>query len=442
MGTGAAAAAALVSSVGSPALAQPFTGSSGFGSLGAPVPSAPSLPADLAGRLQKLSDAAKIVGCNVAAVTRERLLFAGAWGEARAGHPMTTASTLNIGSVSKTITAAAILQLVNRGMIDLSADVNDVLSRSKMYGPSRVRSPHHPSTPITVHHLLTHLTPLQQGYDPGPYAFSYRKGPAADPAELGRWLHDFLTPAPHGWMYDPALNFTADAPGTIHQYSDVAYNLAGHLVQAVTGLYFADYCREEILGPVGMYGSDFARDRIEEANRAHPHAWFENGTKQGMLPERRHLIPSDIPDDLTGHVEYSPYTTCLTPDGGLRSNAVDLAQWIRMWLNEGHVDGRQILPRELASAALSEQVSPAILSASSGPVEFVAQGYAWMRLGGDAPGVWQHLGAEVGTASLVMLDTVRGVGAAVVSNTEVTIDADPRGEMIRLLLDAAAAASG
>jgi CubicO group peptidase (beta-lactamase class C family) len=187
-----------------------------------------------------------------------------------------------------------------------------------------------------------------------------------------------------------------------------------------------------------MNRSDFNRDRLGEWDRAHPHAWFENGVKRGMWPDFRNLIPHDIPDDFTGHVEYAPYTSCLQADGGLRSNALDLARWARMWLGQGAIDGTEVLGKRWAVAALSDQVSAEILAASDAPLPMISQGFAWHRVDGDAEGVWQHAGSEFGTASYVMLDTKRGVGAAVVCNTELALEGDPRVAMLHRLMDAAA----
>ncbi len=401
------------------------------------VDDVPPLPEAMRNDFRGLTDAQKVRGCSVAAVTREGTVFADAWGLARDGLAMTPASTLNIGSVTKTVTATAVLQLIAAGRLDLDADVNDILAHSRMYGPASVRSPHHPDAPITVRHLITHLTPIDSPIEPGPYGYSYRVGPVADPAEMGRWLHDFLTPTPRGWTYSRD-NFTKAVPGQAHLYSDIAYDLAGHIVQAVTGQYFADYCRDSILRPAGMNRSDFNRDHLAESDRAHPHAWFDNGVKRGMWPDYRNLIPHDIADDFTGHVEYAPYTSCLLADGGLRSNAFDLARWARMWLGQGTIDGTEVLEKRWAVAALSDQVSPEILAASDAPLPMISQGFAWHRVDGDAEGVWQHAGSEFGTASYVMLDLRRGVGAAVVCNTELALEGDPRGTMLQQLMDAAA----
>ncbi|OFV75270.1 D-alanyl-D-alanine-carboxypeptidase/endopeptidase AmpH precursor [Rhodococcus erythropolis] len=405
-----------------------------------PPRSAPQLPSDTKRSLQSLSGGANVMGCSVAAVTRDQIVFADAWGQARPGKAMTIDSTINIGSGSKTVTAAAILQLVDSGRIELTADVNELLQNSQVYGPHSVRSPHFPDAPITIEHILTHLTPLTNGRDMGPYSLKFQRGPAPEPAELGRWLHDFLSPPPNGWMYSAQDNFTTAAPGTAHRYSDMAFNLAGHIVHAVTGKYFADYCRESILRPAGMVRSDFEWDHVPEEHRAHPHALFSDGVKRGMWPNNNHLAMTPIPDDYTGQVEYAPYSTSMTPAGGLRTNALDLGNWLRVWLGGGVIDGKRILSDRLAFAALSEQVPMSILAASTAPLPIVGQGYSWMRVQGDAPGVWQHAGSETGTASYIMLDTARGVGAAVIMNSEVMVDSDPRGAMLQELLDSASRA--
>jgi len=112
--------------------------------------------------LQLLLDRAvndtKLPGVTAALVQGERLLWSGAAGFADIDQDikMTVDHILNIGSISKTITATAVMQQVERGKLDLDHDVNDYL-------PFSTRNPKFPAVPITIRHLLIHRSSITDG---------------------------------------------------------------------------------------------------------------------------------------------------------------------------------------------------------------------------------------------------------------------------------------
>ena len=105
---------------------------------------------------------------------------------------MSLDSLQNIASVSKTFAATAIMQLMEAGLIDLDADVNEYLAFT-------VRNPYYPRVPISARQLLTHTSSLRDG---PAYPQHYACG---DPKmSLGTWVRQYL--AIGGRFYDEANN--------------------------------------------------------------------------------------------------------------------------------------------------------------------------------------------------------------------------------------------
>ena len=143
----------------------------------------------------------KIPGMAAAIVADGAVVWAAGWGwsDIAAGRPMTADTIINIASITKTVTNAAILQLRDEGRFDLDDPVNDYL-------PFEVVHPGHPTTPITFRHLLTHTAALGDG---DAYDASYACG---DPqVSLADWLEGYFTPG--GPYYDAEQNFLDHEPG-------------------------------------------------------------------------------------------------------------------------------------------------------------------------------------------------------------------------------------
>ena len=97
----------------------------------------------------------KLVGLSCALVKGDSLVFSKGYGKAnlQANIPATDNSVFLIASISKTITAVAMMKLVQQGLIDLDADIN-------IYLPFAVKNPHFPSRKITCRQLLSHTSSI------------------------------------------------------------------------------------------------------------------------------------------------------------------------------------------------------------------------------------------------------------------------------------------
>jgi len=137
--------------------------------------------------------------------------------------PAKAESAYRLGSVAKSMTAVAIMQLVEKGKINLDAEVQTYVP----YFPKK-------QWPVTVRQLLGHLGGI-----------SHYKNPAAE-------LHfkDHKSTREAIAVFE---NFDLVAePGTRYSYSSYGYNLLGAVVEAASGLAYGDYMRQNVWGPLGM----------------------------------------------------------------------------------------------------------------------------------------------------------------------------------------------
>jgi CubicO group peptidase (beta-lactamase class C family) len=165
-------------------------------------------------------------GCVLVAKDGE-VLYAKAFGEANKDHhvPNTLQTKFNIGSIGKTFTGVAIMQLAERGLLD----VEDPVSKHLPDFPFGDR--------ITIHHLLTHTSGT----------FNYFAHPEfASRMFRIRSVRDALP-----LIYEQELLF--DTPGEQFSYSNSGIVILGAVIEAVTGQEYPDYIRENILIPAGMW---------------------------------------------------------------------------------------------------------------------------------------------------------------------------------------------
>jgi CubicO group peptidase (beta-lactamase class C family) len=154
------------------------------------------------------------------------ILYAGAFGEANKDHHVanTLDTRFNIGSIGKTFTGVAIMQLVERGRIDLHAPVSSYLEDFP-FGDA-----------ITIHHLLSHTSGM----------FNYMAHPdyRARMRRLRR-ISDWMP-----LIYDQQLVF--ETPGESFAYSNSGIVTLGAVIERVTGMPYDEYIQANILDPVGM----------------------------------------------------------------------------------------------------------------------------------------------------------------------------------------------
>lgn len=291
------------------------------------------------------------------------------YADIRKKRPMDVQSLMNIGSVSKTFTAAAIMQLWERDLVQLNADINKYLSVP-------IRNPNHPDTPITIQQLLTHTSSIRDG---STYQNSYTCG---DPEiSLKKWITQYVRPG--GDFYDPKENFSQKKPGEEMSYSNVGFGILGLIVEEVTGQTFSRYTKEHIFAPLGMNDTGWFLHEINTESHVTPTIFVTNDIRK-MIENRIGSLLPPLKEAEDGYYA----GTCLYsfpnyPDGLVRTSVRDLSKFLIAMINKGAYRGTRILKKETVNKMLTPQL---------GNKE--KQGLGWYHAGFES--VWGHGGDDPG----------------------------------------------
>jgi CubicO group peptidase (beta-lactamase class C family) len=331
----------------------------------------------------------------------EAIWFRGyGWADMARRIPMTSETIQNIGSVSKTFTATAVMQLFDAGKLGLDDDVN-------LHLGFKVVHPAHGEQPITIRHLLSHCSAIADG---PAYANAYVCG---DPdLSLEDWLRAYLVPG--GRFYDASRNFHAWAPGGMFSYANVPYGMLGLIVERLSGVPFADYCRERIFAPLGMRETSWYLRDIDRSRHSIPYSWVSGGEVRG--PSWGGLPPAVIGDPTAAsRVDGDYAVNCLYnhpnfPDGFLRSSVSQLANYARAYLAAAKGGGRPLLQASTIRRMFRVEAGD----------DARAMGLCWnAHYRAGKPLLWGHGGSDPGINANLRLRFEDDVAAVVIMNTNV-----------------------
>ena len=169
-----------------------------------------------------------------------------------------------LASISKTVTATALMQLYEQEYFDLDDDVNDFL-------PFNLRNPNYPNNPITFRMLLSHRSSLASD-NSDRLCISYIPGDPDISSYPHPWLEEYLSPG--GCAYHSSV--WADCPpGEKFIYANIGFSIIGYLVEIISGMNFNQYCKYYIFTPLGMYNTSFRLKDLDINNIAVPY-FFKN----------------------------------------------------------------------------------------------------------------------------------------------------------------------
>jgi len=287
-------------------------------------------------------------------------------------------SVFDLMSVSKVVTASALLALVEDGRIAIDNEINPHL-------PFPVVNPSFPDRPITFRMLLNHTSSIHD--DRETIASLYGPG---DPTQgLEEMLRPYLTPT--GELFN-ATNFLEAAPGEQYQYSNVAFALVGLLVERISEKPFPVYCRERLFEPVGMESA----------------GWFLSEIDRDRLVVRYRADPDDSGKLVAG----TPFGWPGYPDGQLRANLLDVAKFLQMLLQAGESSGHRVFNQGTVDLMFAHQGldNGQINARTLVPKDDLALPWQLVKLGVRT--VALHSGRGSGLASCAIVDRDAGYAAA------------------------------
>lgn len=280
--------------------------------------------------LQPFVDRQELAGAVTLVANRDEVLSLEAVGHAdlAAQKPMTTDAMFWIASQTKPMTATALMMLVDEGLVDVEEPVEKYLPEFAGQMVIAEQDEEHrvlrkPIRPLLVRHVLSHTGGL----------------PFWTPVEQPRI--DGLSLEHLGRLY--AMTALEAEPGSRYCYSNAGTNIAGRIVEVVSGQPYEEFLQERLLDPLGMTDTTFwpsaeQLDRLAKVYKPGP----ENvGLEE--IPISQFNYPLDSPRRFAA------------PAGGLFSTASDVARFCRMILRGGELDGRRYVSEESVRVMTSRQ---------------------------------------------------------------------------------------
>ena len=271
-----------------------------------------------------------------------------------------------LASVTKPMTVAAVMLLVERGKISLDDPVASIIPEFGTQGKEQV----------TIRHLMTHTSGLP---DMLPENQKLREQHAP--------LEEFIRR-----VYNLKLDFP---PGTNIQYQSMGIAILGEIVKRVEGIPLSEFMQREIFQPLGMNDTALGARSLDTDRIAHVNV--DNKEMGGVAMKDK---------DWSWNKPY--WRNFEAAWGNMFSSVVDMYRYCQMFLNDGELDGVRVFKPETIQAMVTDQTTPmeTIPQSAKGQAWGLGWGiqttYGWPTLGDlVTPGAYGHWGA---TGTLVWVD--------------------------------------
>jgi CubicO group peptidase (beta-lactamase class C family) len=265
------------------------------------------------------------------------------------GAPVDEDTLWRVYSMTKPITAMAVMQQIALGKLRLDQPISEILPEYRtmqvLIDPTKSLDSRPASTPITVRHLLTHTAGLSYTISGnGPLEKEYRRlGLMPGIGTAGRQPGDGDIPDLQGFTRALATLPLHAEPGTLWRYS-VALDLAGGLLERLTGQRFDEILARQLFAPLGMASTGFSVAPKDLPRLSSNYAWIK--------PDQT-LLTTPVLIDGPGRTDWLGPQRLLAGGAGLLSSARDYARFGQMLLDEGRFGGRSVMPRDTARLAMS-----------------------------------------------------------------------------------------
>lgn len=313
----------------------------------------------------------KIPGLSIAIVKDDSVVFAKGYGVRAVGdpRPVDERTVFAIGSATKGFTTAALGVLVDQGRIRWDDPATSHLRGFQLWDPYATRE-------LTIRDLLTHRSGLERG-DLLWYASEFNR------EEVLRRVR-FLEPS---WGFRSQFG-----------YQNIMFLAAGQVIPAVARRSWDEFVRQRILSPLGMSATSTSVLSLEKVgNLAMPHARIGG--------EVRPIAYRNIDN--------------VAPAGSINSNALDMAQWVRLHLGRGTFRGTEVLK----AATIEEMHTPQTVIRQDGSwrmmapeARFLTYGMGWFLNDYRGRKVVQHGGNIDGMHALVAMMPEERLGLVILTN--------------------------
>ncbi|SDE15579.1 serine hydrolase domain-containing protein [Niabella drilacis] len=259
--------------------------------------------------LLKLMQQYQAIGLSVAVVKDNKIIYNKSFGYKNPDDKTIVRNTdiFRIASISKSFTATSLMQLVEQGRISLTDEVTRLVG-------FKVNNPKYPDVPITLEMILSHTSSIND--------------------KNGYFTLDAINPEKNP---DWARCYNDYKPGEGYQYCNLNFNMAGAILERISGERFDQYVKNHILQPLHLYGG-YVVDSLGH-DRLVPLYEYNDSTKAFEAAPAAYASPKA---KLAGYTRgYS--TPVFSPTGGMKISALDLARYMMMHMNYGSSNGVQII---------------------------------------------------------------------------------------------------
>ncbi|MEN8225923.1 MAG: serine hydrolase [Bacteroidota bacterium] len=288
--------------------------------------------------------------------------------------PVHDSTLFNAFSIGKSVTTSCIMQLWDKGLLELDQNINDIL-------PFYLINTRNDQDSITPRMLMSHTSSLKEP----DYVSYFLYGDPTD--ELGFFVENYYTASGSYYSYQ---NFSNNYPGTWFHYCNHAMGLLGYLAEPILGQPFSQFAKDSLLTPLEMNKS----------------AWFLDELDMSKLATGYEYVSGNY--EPWGHLGHPAY-----PGMMLRTTALELANYCNMLLNQGIFDSTELLSAD-AVDSMSTVQNPnwAGIFGATGLGMFYRQ-----DLGNRS--VWGHNGGSgAGYAAHMYYCEQEGTGVVIMTNSE------------------------
>ncbi len=304
-----------------------------------------------------------IPGLSIGLIRNDSVIYNKGFGvrSIETGNLVTENTIFHTASISKLFTAVAIMKLIEQNVITINDKLIDILPELKL-DDKRVNE-------IRIKNLLNHTSGLP---DIGNYHWGNNN-------QSDNTLREFVL----------GLNLKLDSdPSTEYQYSNLAYDILGLVIEKVSGATFDDFLKENILNKSGMDSSDFRYFKIHDSLKTSPHS--------------KRWITKNIYERKT-----YPYTREHAPSSTLNSSAKDLSKWMISFL------------QTLKNSDLNNKL-PAMIEPSFSSNPYIGLGFQLDMI--NSKKAIGHYGGDKGFRSYLIMIPDEKIGLVVLANCDYNED--------------------
>ncbi len=312
-------------------------------------------------------------GFSVVLVKGEKILFSKGYGIEKVGsdRAMTSQTVTAIGSLTKSITAMAIMQLVEQNLLKLDDPVTKYLPEFRTANKEL-------SDKITVRMLINNTSGLYGGV-------------SKNSEDTEQSLELLMTSLESVYL--------TREPGSSYEYSNVAFSLAGLIISRVSGMSYPEYLKKNIFQPLEMKHSTTDPDDFDKLNVLYGH---HLGINKG-IPAKKGIESGEM-----------------APAGSLlRSNADDLGHYLIMLLNNGNYNGKQLISQKSMNELWTKQINfPGLNHDQGGDGKEFHYGLGWMISEVEGRTIINHGGSRSTMSSMTILDPEKQIAASILFNVD------------------------